>query len=345
MIIKDQEQKKGRIYFWDNLKVLLIFSVVLGHFLMPITNRGRSLDSCYYFIYLFHMPAFVFVSGFFAKKYIDKGQGKPDITKIVGFLLLYIIYKVLIWGVNSFGQNTVVKFNLLEESGAPWYLLAMAAWYIILPIFAQFKWYISIIVSVLFALYAGTVDQIGPFLCLSRIFYFFPFFLLGFYFPQNGIEIVKKGKGKFISLVLLCLIGIVLYFNIEYVKMFDGLIYGNRSYSVLPESISLTYALVARFFLYCIAIIILFGIMAWTPKEKNVFSYIGSRTLSIYIVHKIVKDILMKLNFYEYIPFRGASLLIFIIAFCVALIILLSNKIFYFGFSSFFKIKYNKLLK
>ena len=62
-----------RIYYWDNLKCLLIFLVVVGHFLIPVYHdSGRSIEAVYFFIYLFHMPAFIFVSGFFAKSYLKK---------------------------------------------------------------------------------------------------------------------------------------------------------------------------------------------------------------------------------------------------------------------------------
>ena len=58
---------KERDYFFDNLKAVLIFLVVLGHFLLPI--HGESvLVVVKRLIYVFHMPLFVFVSGYFAKK-------------------------------------------------------------------------------------------------------------------------------------------------------------------------------------------------------------------------------------------------------------------------------------
>ena len=57
---------KERDYFFDNLKAVLIFLVVLGHFLLPI--HGESvLVVVKRLIYVFHMPLFVFVSGYFAK--------------------------------------------------------------------------------------------------------------------------------------------------------------------------------------------------------------------------------------------------------------------------------------
>ncbi len=49
---------KERDYFFDNLKAVLIFLVVLGHFLLPI--RGDNpLVVVKRLIYVFHMPLFV----------------------------------------------------------------------------------------------------------------------------------------------------------------------------------------------------------------------------------------------------------------------------------------------
>lgn len=45
----------------DNLRCLLIFLVVLGHFLGLIPGAG----GLYRIIYLFHMPAFLFLTGYF----------------------------------------------------------------------------------------------------------------------------------------------------------------------------------------------------------------------------------------------------------------------------------------
>ena len=55
-----------RHYGYDNMKGILVFLVVFGHFLelCPATLQKNIL---YLVIYSFHMPAFLFFSGFFAK--------------------------------------------------------------------------------------------------------------------------------------------------------------------------------------------------------------------------------------------------------------------------------------
>lgn len=51
-----------RKYKFDNLRFILMFLVVFGHFLAL-----QDEYSLYRFIYSFHMPAFIFISGYFAK--------------------------------------------------------------------------------------------------------------------------------------------------------------------------------------------------------------------------------------------------------------------------------------
>ena len=50
-----------RNYRMDNIRCILIFLVVFGHMLTWIPKA----DTPYRIIYLFHMPAFLFLTGYF----------------------------------------------------------------------------------------------------------------------------------------------------------------------------------------------------------------------------------------------------------------------------------------
>ena len=63
---------KTRASRWDNLKCWLIFCVVFGHFSYHFVNQSDFLKGIYTFIYLFHMPTFIFVSGLFSKTIINE---------------------------------------------------------------------------------------------------------------------------------------------------------------------------------------------------------------------------------------------------------------------------------
>ena len=53
--------------YFDNAKLFLMILVVFGHFLQPFVNDHPLYDDLYYFIFTFHMPAFILISGYFAK--------------------------------------------------------------------------------------------------------------------------------------------------------------------------------------------------------------------------------------------------------------------------------------
>ncbi|WP_426638635.1 acyltransferase family protein [Priestia aryabhattai] len=55
--------------YFDNVKFILIVLVVFGHLLTPFINDEQWLRTLYIFIYTFHMPAFILISGYFAKGY------------------------------------------------------------------------------------------------------------------------------------------------------------------------------------------------------------------------------------------------------------------------------------
>ena len=69
--------------FFDNARVLLIFLVVFGHMLQPFIDGSRGLHTLYIWIYTFHMPAFILLSGFFAKGSGDKGYIMKSCKKII----------------------------------------------------------------------------------------------------------------------------------------------------------------------------------------------------------------------------------------------------------------------
>jgi len=51
--------EKFRDTFYDNLKFFLIVTVVVGHFVSPLTDSSKFCKSLFLFIYTFHMPLFV----------------------------------------------------------------------------------------------------------------------------------------------------------------------------------------------------------------------------------------------------------------------------------------------
>ena len=77
-------QEKTRDSYFDNLKTILIFLVVLGHF-TNLNNSVPLMGAINNVIYSFHMPIFIFISGYFSKSI--KAQRSTEIENILCIVL------------------------------------------------------------------------------------------------------------------------------------------------------------------------------------------------------------------------------------------------------------------
>ena len=116
-----------RNFMIDNTKGILIFLVVLGHFLeFNVTSRTSVILN---FIYSFHMPVFVFLSG-----YLAKYNSKKMIKKI---LLPYVIFQIIAFLFYNFFDPT--KFTLIAPYHSLWYMFALFFWYMLIPFLDNVK--------------------------------------------------------------------------------------------------------------------------------------------------------------------------------------------------------------
>ena len=118
------DEKPGRLYFWDNAKGILIFLVVFGHFLQPYRSQP-GIRIVFDLIYLFHMPAFVFISGYLSQKVSDVRKS------ILKLSIAYLLFNMpmMVYGMFCEGLTP----SLLTPYYSYWYLIALIAWRLVAP--------------------------------------------------------------------------------------------------------------------------------------------------------------------------------------------------------------------
>ena len=125
----------------DNAKGILITLVVIGHMLLPIQGTTRGVTNFFYMIYAFHMPAFVFISGLLAQ-HIYTRVPKPHFNgrRWCSTLWLYLLFQFILFfsEIPAYGRTTRFP-DFLHTSGAPWYLLALLLWYLMIPFFYAYR--------------------------------------------------------------------------------------------------------------------------------------------------------------------------------------------------------------
>ena len=111
--------EKNRDYLFDNYKAFLIFLVVVGHVIGPSVSSNEFLRILKWFIVSFHMPAFIFISGYFSKKEL------PLLKIIQRLAVPYIICEVIYYLWYTYITHKPTGLHLLKPKFTLWYLLAL----------------------------------------------------------------------------------------------------------------------------------------------------------------------------------------------------------------------------
>ena len=277
------EKDTTRIWFFDNMKAILIFFVVFGHVL-----TSGTIPFLYQFIYLFHMPLFAFCSG-----YLAKVNPKKVLTNMV---YPYMIFQILYCLFNKYYLGKKTEINFTKPVWIMWYMLVLIFWSLALPLIkVSIKTKIGMVITIIcaFALGIGVgfVDEIGTFLSLSRAFYFLPFFVIGYCIKTAiSAENFLKGMSKWYVRCIsgLLTLGILgwLYLNSEVIEA--KWLWAMKSYNKDG------YDFTIRMLIYLATLIISIFIISIVPRRKTFFSYIGARCIQIYLLHGFVVNILQQ---------------------------------------------------
>lgn len=286
---------KERVALWDNVKFFLMITVVVGHLINVDTGSSHLFRSMFLFIWSFHMPLFIFISGMFHK---DKNVKE----KAVSYFSIYFILKICYLVIKMITQKKL-KFELFTEDGLPWFLFAMAVFVVITYLLRDFDKKYVLILSLLLGLFCGYDKNIGDFLVLSRIIVFYPFYLLGTMVNKERIEaLAKKRYIKAVSGVVLLAWGALCFFLTDKIYMLRPLMTGRNPFK---ESY-IEYGFLLRAGVYVLAAVIGLCFILITPSFKmGIITVFGKRTLQVYFWHDLLIKFAINMGVYEFFAVSG----------------------------------------
>lgn len=311
-----------RDLYWDSLKFVLIFLVVLGHTIIIYAPSGGVNQALFNFIYTFHMPLFIFVSGMFTHIKEREKYRRGIFRLLETYILFQLILKVpnmLVSG--DFSTNNIISI-ISEPSFAMWYLLSLAFWRII--IFHIPHEHINspirlIITCILISLAGGFIPINGQF-SFQRTIALLPFFVMGY--SAKNIEIMKYISKIPHSLAIGLLLSVFLVFYFVLNRNCGIAFICRASYGVKPEL-----PLILHFFARGVYLIVgtITGIMVMrVVPTKSLLYRRGNITLFIYIYHIFFIQALRYVYEKGYLP-HNEWIFIAMCFIIVSLLILLSR--------------------
>lgn len=270
--------RKQRSCGFDNLKFLLIFCVVLGHVLegRPLTGLAADL---YRLIYSFHMPAFLFLSGWFAR--FDRR--KIVVHMLYPYLLFQLLYRLFDHCLLKGESLLTFSYQATTPHWLLWYLFAMAVYHLLLPLLdvsGRRRQTMVMILCFVFSILSSFDNTVGYYLSLGRLFTFLPFFVLGFYLSKQDNHLPRLGWRS--SLLLSGVVAAVTLFlcssTIPF-KVFYGVLSYDKADSHPAEKLLL---------LVIACIWLAFFLLVAEPRIDRpipIITTLGRNTLPIYLLH------------------------------------------------------------
>lgn len=292
---------KTRDLYWDTLKLVLIFCVVYGHVVQPYRGGSQFNMTVFNFIYSFHMPLFVFMSGRFSH-FSDRNRYKKGILRILETLIFFHLLRCIIQLLQGCGTHLSM---FTTPSFALWYLLALAYWrllVLLVPEKLKNRSFVMIAISVCISLMAPLIpENLCMHFVVARSMTFLPFFVLGYYSTEIDIKKILTKIDPRLAIGYLTILFVFLYLVLQFFVVNTASVVVKYSYwsdSIVDG--------VGRFGIRCMYIpfVIVTGamVMRIVPVLPSVAKLGGGISMFVYIYHMFFVDFLKFATHHGYLP-------------------------------------------
>lgn len=288
MIETETIQKKGETYFL-NLRLLLITTVFVGNAIEPLIGKIVGMHSLYLWIFTFHMPLFVLVTGYFAKSNLKGAQGRNLLLQIaVQYVIFQTLYSVLdqtLFHVQNIHRSFFAPYLLL------WFLISHICWRLITIAIHKFTGTQQIALSLILGVLVGYLQLDGVWLSISRTFVYLPFFLIGYHLSFEKFVLFfttwKRVTAASVSLTLLIVIALFM------LGLPEGWLFGSMTYTQLGQHH--WYAGAMRLAIYALQFISATAFLAFVPTVHCWMTELGD----VHYMYFYYMDCLSVLQLYQ----------------------------------------------
>ena len=285
-----RRRSRPRTPLWDNARFVAITLVIVGHATLELISKSDPAYSVYLFVYLFHVPVFVAVSGHFAQ---SSPLRAADLRKLFRQLVVpYLLFETIWTGIHWAISGTL-SLDYTTAWWTLWFLIALVVWRLLLPLLVTLRFPMTI--SLAISVGAGYVGGLDDRFALARTLGLLPFFVLGWKLKQSGVT--ERWMALRPLVVWRIRVGAIAVFGVAAV--------------IVAANISLwRELLVRRFLLYDedygsfgyeqwwagairllvigIAVILCFAFLTLMPRRSTPLTALGQATLYIYLLHSFV---------------------------------------------------------
>ncbi|MGW3139591.1 acyltransferase family protein [Streptomyces sp. NPDC001139] len=276
-----EPRAKQRDAYFDNAKYLAIVLVAIGHAWEPLRDDSRVVSALYNFVYAFHMPAFIVISGYFSRSF-DASPGR--IRRLVtGVAVPYVVFETAYTLFTRWtDQEPDRPVSLLDPLYLTWFLAALFVWRLTTPLWQRVRWPLPIALTV--AALATLSPDIGNDLDLQRVLQFLPYFVLGLCLRPEHFRLVRRWRVRLLALPVLAGAVAVSYWAEP--RMTGAWFYHRDSAQELGAPPWFGPVMTLAAFGFSTVLVACF--LSWVPGRRLWCTALGAGTLYGYLLHGFV---------------------------------------------------------
>ena len=270
----------GRDPYFDNAKYLAIVLVAMAHSWEPLPGSGRIVETLYTFVYIFHMPVFILIAGYFSRSF----DLRPErVWKLVTSLVVpYVIFEIAYTAFARATADPEFPLSPLTPFWLLWFLPALFLWRLTTPIWQTLRWPLT--VSLIIAAMGSVTSNIGSTLELQRVLQFLPFYVLGLRLRPEHFDLVRRRIVRVLSVPVVLIALVAAYWAVP--RMTTSWFF--RRYGAEQMGQPAWTGAVMTLLLFGCSLILCACFLAWVPRRWLWMTTLGAATLYGYLLHGFV---------------------------------------------------------
>jgi fucose 4-O-acetylase-like acetyltransferase len=267
-------QARVRDPFFDNAKFLAIVLVVIGHALEPVRDTHLAVSS-YVFIYSFHMPLFIMITGYFSRGFTEANDRTRKL--VVSLLAPYVIFQfAYIAFERLYGHD--LRIQIFDPYGLLWFIVAVLVWRLSTPFWQRVRWPLTI--AVVISLWSYVYPLPGE-LDIQNTVGMVPFYVAGLLLKPAHFELLKQRAVRAAAVVVL--LGTAAWAWLYGRQLNLAWLYWGTS--IGSKDVSVPTGLVIQLGMLAGGAVLAFAFLAVVPRRQRWFSRLGANTLYVYLLH------------------------------------------------------------
>jgi fucose 4-O-acetylase-like acetyltransferase len=307
---------KQRDPWLDNAKMVLVTIVVVGHMIV-LTPGGDEQSRTYDFIYYFHIPAFVLVTGYLSRtfQYSRRHLWALVTTMVVPYVVfgwLMIHWRVLL-------DEAPPGLEWFQNPRWPmWYLAAVVIWRLATPLFRWHPMMIGVALAV--SLLGGLTNQ--ELFDLNRAMGFLPFFVIGLHLRPSHLAALRRRFAWVFGVVGVLFLWWLAKHTDDYWS--TQFLYFRAPYAELGYGDGEGVWIRAR--LIVVALIGSFAVLTLVPHKRSFITRMGTWSLVVYLCHGFVVRYLEYRGYEDWMPGTSWWSISITVVVAVALALLIASE-------------------